>query len=272
MARPPASAARTSPIGWIGHSPLVIAGLVPLACGRLAYAPRAGTADAEVDADLAPDASANDGGTGWLRPCQSLRPGDLLCHDFDEAVPAATRTRASATLDTTRRHAGAASLRIATMPDGSAIPLYGHDLGIVPVASSGEFHIRAHYYLPSGFQITGWGVLMELKRNSAKISIDVSGGANLSIQAPGNPQLTAVPAPRDRWFCLALDVVLDSSAGSATVRLDGEPVLGTAAPFDSTLGGGIDFARAGLVTSPDETVLDLYMDELLVSSEPVDCL
>lgn len=232
-----------------------------------------GAADAAADAvpvDTGPDAAAAPPSL-----CTDPGPAVLVCEDADGTAPLKEATNGTVARDLVRRRAGRASVHLATQPSMPAANMLWMPIRILSTPlTSGSAYLRAYYFVPSSTRLQDWMVLIELRGGGGrKVSLDVyrNGGLGLETNWSTKPTGTGGAIPRDRWFCAELHVDIHASQGRARALIDGQTVY-EHADIDTHFDNGVDFLRAGVLAGAGNGVLDIWMDEILISTAgPIGC-
>jgi hypothetical protein len=144
--------------------------------------------------------------------------------------------------------------------------------------TSGALHLRAHLYVPEGLPTDAINIFflgdyatpdpfrgVDFNLESGALSTYVPG------QAPDRFTSTTLTIPRDHWFCLQIAMTLSPDAGTVTMLVDGQVGL-EQANMKTLPEGGVHLLRAGVDWSSLQTEpFDIYMDDLVLSTSPVDC-
>jgi hypothetical protein len=214
--------------------------------------------------------------------------GALLCDDFESGTlgrwSGVTQLEGgSVTLSQMLSHGGTTSaLGTAGLPGATQ----GSGIGQLVYAfagnlKDGDVYLRAWYYLPTGFALNSWIVLMALLPPDGapftKVSADIEGGAgreprfNLVNNVLNGGYMTSAAVPRDRWFCALLHVRLGpSGTGYLSLSIDGT-VLAQAAER-TVPDSGYHYAAVGMHSSDTNTQAPrLYWDDVVISHSPISC-
>ncbi len=143
-----------------------------------------------------------------------------------------------------------------------------------PPLDSGNFHVRAYYYIPSGdFDYLQLFKFLEDDGAFLGINVAVGGDAVALLQTlEEEPAVASQAFPLDEWFCLQLNVTVDASAGSAELLVNGTQLLNltgiaTLPPTAgySIFGVGVEF------TTPAQPITNVFVDEVVLDTSPVAC-
>jgi hypothetical protein len=243
-----------------------------------------GPADAPADgvASAPPDAAAP------ATYCLSRRSTALYCEDFESGLPAAVgglthHRTAGAQLEATtrRRYRGERALRAYT----PAAPMTTSDgpTGLATLArrfaavTGVRLHARAHVYVPGNFDVVHWLVLLQLQSPStSKISFDVVAEDRVQLAVTPVPLwVDSAPrqAPRDRWACVELAVLLDrqGGAGFAELFIDGVSRLRTPTGTTTLPQGGFEEVAFGVQVRNATGAVELFFDDVVVDTRPIGC-
>jgi hypothetical protein len=135
--------------------------------------------------------------------------------------------------------------------------------------TQGELFLRAFMYVPAGLPTKTMNILFlgdyATPDPFRGVDFNLENGF-LSTYVPGNkPERftsTTLAIPRDRWFCLQIQMTVSANAGALTIRVDGEIGL----EQQNMLRAGIDWSSGQ--TEP----FDFYIDDLVLATEAVDCV
>jgi hypothetical protein len=223
--------------------------LAVAACGRLEF-------DAITDARVV--------GTDVL-DCNG--PGVLLCEDFESGLTRWTRMFGVVSTSSVQVHAGSYALE-ATIPTGGSAYL---DFDLVPIVTSGELHARAWFYFPSGQEVRHVDVLWLWANPGGAAAYVYLDGLSAWDEATRQALNTGTTVVRDRWLCVALDVVIDATAGLVAVNLDGAE-QGRLSGLNTTSVGGWDLFSVGLIQGLDgQPAMTMYVDDVALGTVPLAC-
>lgn len=211
-------------------------------------------------------------------PAMCTGSGQILCESFDAPPPEEWSLwldrSAHAEIQSCQVRAGSAALRLGA-DDAGAAQLRAE----LPVTvAAGSVFARVFAYLPATAEIPEYLILAELwdeqEGRDFKISVDLVPPDSLELTY-GDPTVgVADPAaifPRDRWACVELAAVLAAGTGSVAVLLDGVPVVETGADLDLAPANPIRYVSLGARPSSATTGFDLFLDGLIVGTEPIGC-
>jgi hypothetical protein len=260
------------------------------ACFRGGFAPPAQqdgqTPDSRLDSahlDLAHhDRSDGDLATTGDLPqgplCSVWGSTALFCEDMDSTggnLPdSLINLHATGTLDTSRFYTGIASLRITTQDISWDDPFVLLDSpSSTAVATSGTVYLRAHYYFDSVPVNPAWTMLMESRGHSTtdnKIVVGLHQTGVLTLSYDTGQATGSLPLPVNRWFCVELEVTVDSGAGGARLWVDGQQVAQLTG-LDTHQAVGHNFFRAGVIVSANTPPMTFNVDDFLVTPTRVGC-
>jgi hypothetical protein len=141
----------------------------------------------------------------------------------------------------------------------------------------GELYLREFLYVPEGptktINILFLGDYATPDPFKG-VDFNLEDGA-LSTYVPGdNPDRftsTSLVIPRDRWFCLQVEMTVSPDAGALTMRVDGELGL-EQKNMNTRPAAGVHLLRTGVDWSSEQAdPFEFYVDDLVLSTEPVDC-
>lgn len=147
-----------------------------------------------------------------------------------------------------------------------------------PPVTQGELFLRAFVYVPDA-QPTKTLNFLFLGDYAAPdpfrgIDFNLEDGA-LSTYVPGDQPdrfvSTALVIPRDRWFCLQIQMTVSANAGAVTMRVDGEIGL-EQKNMNTRPAAGVHLLRAGIDWSSGQTEpFEFSLDDLVLATTPLDC-
>ena len=222
------------------------------------------------------DAAVVDGGVG---ECSGVHASAVLCSGFepeqltaewtDDAIEGAGALERS----TLRAHSGQASLHASTSDASSAAVLVQSFAAV----RSGELHLRVHLYVPVGpTEIINLIYLGAAPGPDPFVGIDINlqdGAVQVfSPQASPSRQTGELQVPRQRWFCLRARVELRDEGGVVAVSVDDQLAI-EATQIDTLPPGGLTDLRVGIDwSSAQEAPFEVYVDDVVLDTQPVDCL
>jgi hypothetical protein len=147
-----------------------------------------------------------------------------------------------------------------------------------PALKSGELFLRVYMYLPEGVETKTTNVLFlgdEPAPDPFK-GVDFNFESDApEIFVPENDPVrftsTTVFAPRQRWFCYQVRLLISEDAGAVTIKVDGSVALEQTG-LDTLSAGGVHLLRAGVDWSSKQTTpFSIYMDDLVLATSEVAC-
>lgn len=242
-------------------------------CGRLGFDDQAPTSP--PDATGAPDAPTRPDAASLL-PCSVTYPGALLCEGFEAADVAWDYTvvdQGTASRTTTRAASGVAALGVTTA-DVAAVKYarWGRN-GVFPALTSGDIYVREWLWLDGATVVTDQLSVLVFGQGttpfpSANLLL-TPGTMTLKVDGVGTP--TALEFPRDRWVCVTVHLVIDATAGSAELSLDGT-VVASMTGIDTEVAGGYTNLDAGVhYANADQGPAKLWIDEIVADTQPIAC-
>ncbi len=139
---------------------------------------------------------------------------------------------------------------------------------------SGTIYLRMWLQVPPG-SITEWVKLLALNGATLPgLDLIAHTGERVEITTLEDGQSASSEEgafPFGEWFCLQVDTVVSSELGSVLVRVNGMPVVSLQSA-DTLLEEGLSRVVYGLgATGLQQTGGAVYVDDLVVSTAPVDC-
>lgn len=207
------------------------------------------------------------------------REDALLCESFNRLLPEEYSTwlegEMNASIQDCEVYHGAGALRYQSPAAGQA-----QTRMVLPSSvSSGPLFVRFFLRLSEDTDLPDQVQLLELWESEGD---DIAERASLFLGSDGvvrtfigasnatvQPE-DAAPLPRDAWICLEWAIDVQEQEGSVELSVDGESVL----------------SRAGFDTQPDEPIsvvvvegqltgdtegVDIFVDELVVGTQPIGC-
>lgn len=211
-----------------------------------------------------------------LVPCSVSYPGALLCEGFeapDVAWEYAVIDQGTAARATTRAASGAAALEITTT-DAAAYKYarWGRN-SVFPALTSDDVYVREWLWLDGSTVITDQLSVLVFGQGATPFP-----SANLLL-TPGSMTLLidgasvpiALAFPHDRWVCVGVHLVIDATAGSAELSLDGA-VVGSMTGIDTDVAGGYTNLDAGVhYANVGQGAAKLWIDEIVADTQPIAC-
>jgi len=254
-----------------GRFGLVI--ILAAGCGRLGFDDQTSTPATDAagapDATVLPDAAAR-------VPCSVAYPGALLCEGFEATDVMWDYTvidQGTATRTTTRAASGVAALEVTTT-DAAAFKYarWGRN-AVFPALTSGDVYVREWLWLDGSTVVNDQLSVLVFGQGatpfpSANLLL-TPGSMTLRVDGVGTP--TALEFPRDRWVCVGIHLVIDATAGSAELSLDGT-VVAAMTGIDTEVAGGYTNLDAGVhYANADQGAANLWVDEIVADTQPVAC-
>jgi len=239
---------------------LAIAG--SLGCGRIAFDPASGSADAAIDA-------LDDSRIG-VPVCPYL-----FCNGFEgsaDETPWTSSVENGGTLGqvTSPAQSGSfARINMVATPTGQ-----GFDMATLwSGQKTGDVFIRAYFYVPTGAVTVHVDVLAIASNPDLSIPPVHVGIVNSAIGIQNSVNAMTYlggTIPRDRWFCYELHVALSVNATGAIEQfIDG--TLDLPIPdVPTVLDVGISHFGAGVLYAQDPVPV-IYTDDVVVSSSRIGC-
>jgi hypothetical protein len=143
---------------------------------------------------------------------------------------------------------------------------------------SGTLYLRAHLFVPAEVPTNTINVFFI----GSSPAPDPFTGIDINFAEGGVPQLFSPqidPArqdgtgeiPRDAWFCLRAELVVDDTEGSIELFVDDESVL-LASDVDTLPDDGVHLFRAGVDWSSEQTEpFEMFLDDVALSTAPIPC-
>ncbi|HUS27099.1 MAG TPA: hypothetical protein VMZ53_01270 [Kofleriaceae bacterium] len=227
--------------------PLVI---VAAGCGRVGFDPLAANADGSL-----------------ARTCADIS-NVIACDDFETGLDG-WGVPPGIVVVSSPIHGGSGAIEVTIDAGGSA------NLYVTPaaMAAASQLAARAWYYMPTNAALDHANV-MTLQSVSNQLTAFVAGPAgnfNLYANMAGGILSPAGAAiPRDRWFCMELDLVVGPS-GSAAMRIDGAPA-GTISNVDTRTPGGYTEWLVGVGFSlGTQPAFTFFIDDVVLATTPPGC-
>jgi hypothetical protein len=172
-----------------------------------------------------------------------------------------------------RVHRGVAALRAESRgPDSAAVVVAS-----LPVQRAGSLHLRAYVYISSAWA-TDTMNLFFIGDDPAEPFIGVDLNIDDGAVQVFSPQFLPVRTTgssliaRDRWVCLRAQIAISNDLGAVRVWLD-DALAVEVSPADTLPAGGIHLFRAGVDWSSGQaSFFEVYLDDIVLSDQPVDCL
>lgn len=186
----------------------------------------------------------------------------MLCEDFEGSDLEAYEPKFEGIVELSSfAHSGGSSLRAETTDFGGGAAI----AATIPTVENGStLHFRAYYYLPEP--------LDHVNLASFENCV-VVGQVNTGIwcDPPGRFSGEKVALPTERWFCLQFELPLRPDA-TPKLSLDGEPIA-IMPNVDTTVADGLSWlAVPAWYTDDSQPPVEIFVDDLAVSLDPVPCL
>jgi hypothetical protein len=142
----------------------------------------------------------------------------------------------------------------------------------------GEIYLRAFLYVPDDLPTETMNIFFlgdyATPDPFQGVDFNLEAGA-LSTYAPRSQPdrftSTTLVIPRDRWFCLQIEMTVSADAGAITMRVDGEIGL-EQKNMNTRPSAGVHLLRAGIDWSSGQTEpFNFYLDDLVLDTAPIDC-
>lgn len=203
----------------------------------------------------------------------------ILCSGFEQPdlsdwTSVVVENHAQVEQSAKRAHGGKASLFAKSTGQKSAAVVAEE---FAPV-TQGELFLRAFMYVPSGLPTKTMNIMFlgdyATPDPFRGVDFNLEDGA-LSTYVPGGKPdrftSTTLVIPRDRWFCLQVQMTVSANAGALTMRVDGEIGL-EQKNMKTRPPAGVHLLRAGIDWSSGQTEpFDFYIDDLVLDTAAVDC-
>lgn len=144
--------------------------------------------------------------------------------------------------------------------------------------TAGALHARARFHVTAGFAVDSWLILMSMgPGDTEKVSSDLVYEDRIQLAvgpAQVFPRTAPMGFPRDRWVCLELAVEIGSAnaTGSASLFMDGRPLLAVPPGTSTLLRGGYDQINFGVVHVSGLTGAgEVRVDDVVIARGPIGC-
>jgi hypothetical protein len=222
------------------------------------------------------DAGVDAGGDS----CAVEHPEALVCGGFEGAdvetgwSDSATVEQGTLALSTTRVHRGQGALLATSRgPDSAAIVV-----AELPSLRTGALYLRTYIYIPSGLATETMNLFFigATPTPDPFIGLDfnLEDGAVQLFSPQASPQRSTgtTTIARDRWVCYRVRVTIAEQRGAVQIHLDDELALDVT-NIDTLPPEGIKLFRAGIDwSSSQDTLFQVYLDDLVLSTTPTPCL
>ena len=236
-------------------------------------------ADAADSGENTSDSGPIDGSTeldagGETGGCPPGLTGTYFCDSFEE-IPGVWSYNAGALRETTVVRTGVGSARF-ELADNTMRDL-GHT-SLPDAPDTGSVYFRAYVFIAGGgnfnrIEIASFGSTNDPGTGRFdRIGININNGWYSIFNGMENAEYLASGAtiPRDRWFCIELDVDIDASSGRVTLRADGTEEV-TSAGINTAAFEGYDFVNVGGVFLQGVSNMTVYVDDIVLSRQPIGC-
>jgi len=204
--------------------------------------------------------------------------GALICESFDQPLPTQSSTwiegGMSVSLQDCLVNRGTGALHYT----GSGDSFSQTRFRLPEPVTSGSLHARLLVRVPAEVTLPEQLQLFELWNGDdgsverAALFVSPAGLPSIYVGA-SNVTLDAAPQyvlPRDAWVCLEVAFSLADADGIATLDMNGERVAERAA-IDTLSTGGFSVAVVETLLKAATHDVDVYIDDLIVSTEPIGC-
>lgn len=228
-----------------------------------------------ADAGSAPDAHVEDPTTA----CDDLLRDALFCESFEDPslLHWTVQEAYDGTVGYTRERAfrGVGALAASTSATGGYAERIASVLGSI---TEGDVHVRAYVYVPEGAPLVHSSIL-HIGGHRSRVATEplagfnaMDGFASMYVGAGDfhvDDQLVAVP--RDRWFCVQLQVHVDDVAGEARIWID-QTLAGERVGVDTRPEGPYESLGAGIAWSTlTQEPFTVLVDEIAIARTPMPC-
>lgn len=245
-------------------------------CGRFGFEPLAGSGDGGIRPPIdstnngdAPDSAA-------LFDCKMSHPSAMFCDGFEAPLndvysySIIDNGRAEAT--TTRAFRGSRALEVETF-DIAAYKSARWGVFYPFEVQSGDLYIRAYYWVSSGTSFNDQASILATgyavdPYPSTYIRMG-PGSFNMQIDAAGFS--FAGDFVRDQWVCLEMHIAIDDVNGVVELAVEGINTM-TSGLADTRVGTGYSGVDIGIhYATPDQTPVQMWIDELIADTAPIGC-
>ena len=215
------------------------------------------------------DAALN-GGDAASDPCGSA----LFCSDFEQGLAAFDTQQTTGTLSIAPDGTAGSNALRASIDQASGAAYVRVNLDTLGIT---ELFLRAYLWVPQGALLDDVAIfyLGLPPGTTGGINVDLQSEDRFELFLPENDvSIYSDPGAfqRDTWHCLQLSLIIDNALGQATLSIDAQSVassmdLDTQADTDFTLFTlGIEWSSA------QQGPVDVLLDDIVLSAEPVECL
>jgi hypothetical protein len=201
--------------------------------------------------------------------CSSFEAADLR----DEWTTTTIIEDAALERTSARVHSGQGALRAESRgPDSAAVVV-----AAFAAQRTGSLYVRAYVYIGSDWATETMNLFFigdDPSEPFVGIDLNIADGAvqmfspqTVPVRSTGTLEIA-----RDRWVCFRVEVAIADVAGALRVHLDDELALEVTG-VDTLPAAGIHLFRAGVDwSSAQASFFEVYLDDIALGSEPVDCL
>jgi hypothetical protein len=260
-----------------------ICALALVGCSNNPYVIGRYPTDAAAGANAEGGASGASGAVGdaGADECAGAHAGAIVCSGFESALELEwpdTAISGDVTLERTesRAHSGSGSLHTTS---SAAESLAVITRSFQPL-TSGELHFRAQLYVPAAVMTNTMNLFFVGQEPSPNppepffgIDFNLEAGAAQLFSPQWSPARTTgtTTIPRDRWFCFRARISISDSDGVVEVFVDDQLAVELRG-VDTLPGAGVRRFRAGIDwSSAQEEFFEVFIDDLVVDTAPLDC-
>ncbi|MBN2803273.1 MAG: hypothetical protein JXR91_09275 [Deltaproteobacteria bacterium] len=203
----------------------------------------------------------------------------LICDKFENGFNGEELNSGNASITTSSEfvYEGKKALTLETFAENQWASVSNN---FTPVLT-GALNFRFFVYIPEGgltgritlFNISGDGD--PLLEETYGIDVNVSKTKNVEVYIFSNQVRSTSPdgiVPEGSWFCLHGTYLISSTAGAATVWIDDKLAVSTEASINTAIKNGASETHTGINWTEDGQIhTKIYIDNLLVSTDPVNC-
>jgi hypothetical protein len=173
-----------------------------------------------------------------------------------------------------RSYAGKGALH-ASSTDQKSSAVVAEDFD--PVAN-GDLYLRVHLYVPAGLSTKTMNIMFlgdfATPDPFKGVDFNLEDGALSTYVPQDSPDRftsNTLTVPRNRWFCMQIQMTVSDKQGMLTIDVDGQTALEQQG-MNTKPAAGIHLLRAGIDWSSLQTEpFDYYLDELVLAKTPVAC-
>ena len=176
------------------------------------------------------------------------------------------------TQDLGRFHRGRGALHAQTSSGGAVAALLAKEFGPF---TAGDLYARAYFYVLSTSRLENVALMIVGESlqpwDHVAFSIGDLDSAQVWIEEIRRVTVSSIPMPLDRWVCVQVHIVIDDRRGSVGLSIDGK-LVASRANVDTLPAGGYTEIGAGLPwTNGGNPPAEVWVDELIVATEPIPC-